>query len=131
MDILGDRYSFSHRQQLQMAETQCAPALACSRKHFFTLSMSLQPFLPLIYSLICISLHPLPHTQLRKWEPPDEYRLISSSPHLCTYLNMSILSFASTQMEGLPVFILESWHVSPIPATTTPITTPTTCLDLC
>ena len=123
MDILGDRYSFSHKQQLQMAETQCAPALDCSCKHFFPLSMILQPFLPLIYSLICLSLHPLPHTQLRKWEPSDEHWLISS-PHLCTYLSMSILSFASTQMEGLPVFILESWHVSLIPATTTPITNP-------
>lgn len=94
-----------------MAETQCAPALDCSCKHCFPFSMILQPFLPLIYSLICISLHPLPHTQLRKWKPSDEHWLISSPPHLCTYLNMSSLLPLPNGRTACP-FILESWHVS-------------------
>ena len=112
-----------------MAETQCAPALDCSCKHCFPFSMILQPFLPLIYSLICISLHPLPHTQLRNWKPSDEHWLISSPPHLCTYLNMSSLLPLPNGRTACP-FILESWHVSRVHPTPTPITTPTTCLDL-
>ena len=112
-----------------MAETQCAPALDCSCKHCFPLSMILQPFLPLIYFLICISLHPLPHTQLRKWKPSVEHWLISSLPHLCTCLNMSSLLPLPKWKNCLSFY---SWILAclPCPAPTTPITTPTTCLDL-